>query len=207
MTNNDNAHGTQHIASQNETNPNSREVNLAVMLNNFIENLAVRLPGCQSATPDKSSEEKNTNRQPIAREKQVRPTSELLAQLQHALTMAPSPSTKSLFTQPIPLPAESKMLAQPISNESDKKLISLNVQIERANFFSKCGGGENQENSTTNENGDAPSTYCTFEAIAYPNPSNFRTYKTKTIWKNYEPEWNEQFTVFLTEKYLLNVRK
>lgn len=207
MANNDNAHSTQHVASQNEKSPNNRDVNVAVMLNNFIENLAVHLPGSQSDTSN-SSADRTTNKQPIAREKQIRPTSELLVQLQQALTMAPSPSTNRLFTQPTSLPAQNEIATQPRSNQSDKKFIRMNVRIERANFFSKLASNQNHENSTSNENSYAPSTYCTFEATALLDcPSNYRTYKTKTISKSYDPEWNEPFTVFLAADYLLNVRE
>lgn len=104
---------------QNEPNPplkfprsqlsDDRQANLAAMLSNFIDNLALKLPernaGHESRFPTTSSASATTQTTnnssktdaDTANNKNLRPTSELLDELHKALSIAPSPAQRNNF--------------------------------------------------------------------------------------------------------------
>lgn len=80
--------------------PEERQANLASMLSNFIENLALKLPERNAAIQKSNStvtesdvgeKTENSNLNVASNNKSLRPTSELLDELQRALSIAPAP--------------------------------------------------------------------------------------------------------------------
>lgn len=102
---------------QNEPNPplkssqsqfsDDRQANLAAMLSNFIDNLALKLPernaGHESRLPTTSSATTQTTNNgsktdaDTANHKNLRHTSELLDELHKALSIAPTPAQQNNF--------------------------------------------------------------------------------------------------------------
>lgn len=234
---NEQANSAQSTASTaNGTSENraaeERHNNLKSMFSTFIDNLAAKLPernlpnGSDTTTAAATSDATTqTNTQlndtkaptPTGPGKYMRPTSELLDDLQRALAIAPTTGQANGYglaatpnpDQPAIEPAQqAKPNAMP-----PPKMFHVHIEIENALHLptfpippNKKGArkrNRNVINSTAMEM--EPNTYVTFEAAAENVPRNSTTYITNIIETSCSPRWNKQFEVYLPADYLQNV--
>lgn len=203
------------VPESNATNQANRKAELAMMLHNFIENLAEQLPGISKATSNVGASDASVNQQQSAKENKIRPTTELLEELQRALTVAPPPSARGLFAQR-PLVAENQSPAHPQSKptHSGLKYGHVAVRIDRGRYYPKSltNASENvNSDSATAETEESLSPFCTFKAIPHNSATTrsdpfhvppVKTYSTRPIVQCHVPEWCEQFDVSLADEQL-----
>lgn len=220
---------------ENDQTSNVRQSALSDMLNNFIDNLASRLP---DRVGGQNSNEATTSSYgggslPIRR------TSDLLDTLQRAL-MCPPPAVQSLLQQqsgvqinnteeinsgefqPKSLEHLVSGLAissvQPIE-ESTEPHFQVLIEIENALHISKifirvnkkCGKqrGRCKTQTYRGVHEVEPSTYVTFEANGPPtsivNSPEGPVYTTNVAEKTSSPQWNKRFEVSLPVDLMTNV--
>lgn len=147
----------------------------------------------------------------------MRPTSELLDELQRALAMAPTPAQKNAIPHmtlpnqtPTPIEPEVKkvtMFRVHIEIESALHLPSMAVHVN------KKSGKRNRNaiptakktNSSNTSEIHQPSAYATFEAAASAANANLMVYATQIVESSCSPQWNKQFEVYLPVEFLQNV--
>lgn len=187
----------------------SGQANLTMMLNNFIENLAIRLPERSSTNIISKTCSSNINNG-----KYLRPTSELLEELQSALTVKPSKSTKSFISQ-FPFSSQNQFIEtqSPPETTPKQKLFHITIEIERALYLSLIAIQSSMKTEDINaipSQNDNPSTYCAFEAIPISNndidqTQKFSAFTTNLAENSSSPQWNESFDVFFPDDYLVDV--
>lgn len=229
-----------------------RHNNLKSMFSTFIDNLAAKLPernltslngtttttaaasaaAITTTTSDATTQTPQSNdpsRKPSTNTgsgKYMRPTSELLDDLQRALAIAPSANQKNgygLTSMPksdeISAPVEPARPAMP-----PPKMFNVHIEIENALHLPTFAIPPNKKGAKRHRNvinaaqnksdggGGAsttmemePNTYVTFEAAATNVPANSTTYTTNIIETSCSPRWNKQFEVYLSADYLQNV--
>lgn len=206
---------------------NDRNSNLAAMFSSFIDTLASRLPERnQTVTETTASNDATTqtnhsaNNSPAVNNKNgsgpcMRPTSELLDELQKALAIAPTLAQRSAIPTAMQIP--SLKLDQNVT--LDLKSVSMfrvYIEIESALHLpsivvhvNKKSGKRNRNSIGSGKKGGSteiqPSTYATFEAAASPT-SNLTSYATNIMESSCSPQWNKHFEVFLPVEFLQNVR-
>lgn len=205
---------------------NDRNSNFAAIFSNFIDTLASRLPERNAVasettpTSDATTQTNNSTNNSLAKNnygKYMRPTSELLDELQRALAIAPSPAQKSAIPHMVipdqatrierniqPAPTKATMFRVHIEIESALHLPSLAVHVNK-----KSGKrNRNTINSTKKNSGSSeiqPSAYATFEAAASPT-TTLTSYATNIVENSCSPHWNKHFEVYLPIEFLQNVR-
>lgn len=198
------------------------------MLSNFIDTLAARLPernllATENTIKKDASTQANKNvddnivSDKNASGKYMRPTSELLDELQKALSIAPTPDQRSVIQQAV-LPTNDQ-ITQTVDNKtaSDTKndtMFRVHIEIESALHLPSMSIHANKRSGKRNKNNDSgkmcdtmeiqPSTFATFNAAPSSN-GNIMNYVTNIAENNCSPHWNKQFEVFLPVEYLLNV--
>lgn len=206
---------------QMSSDPNS---NLASIFSNFIDNLASRLPERHTATSDTATTDPQINsicNNSVAvkqNNKHLRPTSELLDELQKALAIAPSPA------QRIAIPHTAIPRSQPTpelsidTNTPKPIMFPIHIEIESALHLPSISIHVNKKSGKRNRNtvnsakktGNSteiqPSTYATFEASASLNATNLMSYTTNIVENSCSPQWNKHFEVYMPVDFLLNVR-
>lgn len=227
-----------------------RHNNLTTMFSTFIDNLAARLPDRNSSNSNstETTATSDATTQTIApisdicktttatSGKYMRPTSELLEDLQRALAIAPTAGQKKGYgLTPITI-SEQKSTTNNETVELSKstavlppKMFRVHIEIENALHLptfaippnkkgakrnrnnlnadqSKCNGKEGIGSGGNTTLEIEPNTYVTFEAAATNVPSNSTTYTTNIIETSCSPRWNKQFEVYLPAEYLQNVR-
>lgn len=191
--------------SNNGSNQVNRKTELAIMLHNFIENLAEQLPGISKASSFIGASDVNVNLQQSSEESKVRPTTELLEELQQALAVPPASLAKNLFSQR-ELAADCQLpeLAQSKATLSRPKYGHVTIRINRGRYYLKLCTTEStiaQTHLNTASTEEVLSTFCTFKAIplhpADRIDSSIKTYSTKPTNQCHAPEWHEQFDVSL----------
>lgn len=225
--------------------------NNLTLFSTFIDNLAARLPdrnlinrssiettptptttATAAATSDASTQtnalinnsDGNKNNTNTGNGKYMRPTSELLDDLQRALAIAPTAGQKKGYGfAPISVADQRSTTAS--TNEPNAmpppKMFRVHFEIENALHLPTFAipphkkGAKRNRNTTNVEqqnrgngsgNGELePNTYITFEASATNEPSKSITYTTNIIEASCSPRWNKQFEVYLPAEYLQNV--
>lgn len=208
---------------------NDRQNNLASMFSSFIDNLASRLPERNLTAPETPTNDAttqtnngNTNNGIMANNntgKYMRPTSELLDELQKALAIAPTPAQKSAIPH-TPLPARDPVASAEPKNDSSSTegtMFRVYLEIESALHLPSVAvhvnkkGGKRNRNATNaakksgSTSDSEPSTYSTFEAAATNVPDNLTAYTTNIVENSCSPQWNKHFEVYLPVEYLQNV--
>lgn len=202
---------------------NDRNSNFAAMFSNFIDTLASRLPDrnaaeTASATNDATTQTHNgANNSPATNSsgKYMRPTSELLDELQKALAVAPTPAQKSAIPT-MTAHEEEKIVEKPQQSiQSQQTMFRIHIEIESAlhlpsmlvNVNKKSGKrNRNSVNSAKNKTIDIqPCSYVTFEASASATQTTLTSYATSIVEHSCSPQWNKHFEVFLPVEFLLNV--
>lgn len=231
--------------------------NLTSMFSTFIDNLAARLPDrnlvnsnstettpsttTATATIDATTQtiaqinNKDANKitTNAGNGKYMRPTSELLDDLQRALAMAPTAGQKNGYAlAPVAVPTEQRSAATSTNEPKPNaipppKMFRVHIEIENALHLPKFAipphkkgakrnrNANNAEQQNKNNGGGGggsstaleiePNTYVTFEASATNVPSNSTTYTTNIIETSCSPRWNKQFEIYLPADYLQNV--
>lgn len=179
------------VLSKTETNVknavpslmSNRHSNLASMFSSFIDNLASKLPDRNVATTETVTNDATTQTNNVsmannnAAGKYMRPTSELLDELQRALSIAPTSAQKNAIPH-VTIPThdhtstvESSTTASVTINKSN--MFRVHIEIESALHLpsiavhvNKKGGKRNRNANAMKKNGTEPSTYATFEAVA-----------------------------------------
>lgn len=210
---------------------NERNSNLVTMFSSFIDNLAARLPerhltSTEIATNDATTQTNNTDPNNIinvnSAGKYMRPTSELLDELQRALSIAPTPdqmnaiSHSAVQTHQV-LKAEPSICSN-LSDNNKPSMFRLHIEIESALHLpsfsiqmNKKSGKRNRNtvNTTKKANSNTisnePNTYATFEAAATNMSAHLSTYITNIFENSCSPQWNKSFEVYLSTDYLRNV--
>lgn len=221
-------------AVQSKTNTNAkstlpslmsdRHSNLASIFSNFIDNLASRLPDRNSTTietptNDATTQTNNSTNNGIlannSNGKYMRPTSELLDELQKALAIAPTPAQKNAI--PHATVKEQITNVESSSNDSSKinsNMFRMHLEIESALHLpsvvvhvNKKSGKRNRNTNTnvTKKNDIEPSTYATFDAAATNVSATLTSYTTNIIENSCSPQWNKHFEVYLPIEFLENV--
>lgn len=208
---------------------NDRNSNLAAMFSSFIDTLAARLPernmNAGETAPLNHSNDATTqtntseNISPALNNQNssgpcMRPTSELLDELQRALVVAPTPIQRNAIP--------TVMQAPPVTIDQnvtlDLKSVSMfrvYIEIESALHLpsivvhvNKKSGKRNRNSIGSGKKGGSteiqPSTYATFEAAASPT-SNLTSYPTNIMESSCSPQWNKHFEVYLPIEFLQNV--
>lgn len=204
-----------------QTNISSeRQANLAAMLSNFIDNLATRLPDrTKPSVPAMNNRNatqtaNTTSNRSNSSGKYLRPTSELLDELQRALAIAPTPAQESIIPRISSVHQQSEE-TKPIEN-TKQPYFNVTIDIESAANLqsiavrSKKKSGKRGKNNVSNSLGSntneiEPSTYVTFEASATSVNATNTVYATNIIENSCNPEWNKHFDVFLPVKLLFDV--
>lgn len=206
-----------------------RHTNLAAMFNNFIDNLASRLPerhlvanetaATNDATTQTQTNSKCNSNSSVAvnqTAKYMRPTSDLLDELQKALAIAPTPAQRisiphAAVPQNQPTPEsnivdvpKSTMFPVHIEIESALHLPSISVHVNKKSG-KRNRNSVNSAKKTVNASEIQPSTYATFEASASAATSNSMSYATNIVENSCGPQWNKHFEVYLPVEFLLNV--
>lgn len=238
---------------------NSAQNNLTSMFSTFIDNLAARLPDRNSidsivteakatattttTTSDATTQTNeliNTNEMSktttattttTANGKYMRPTSELLDDLQRALAINPTAGQKKgLGLAPISTAPEQRSTATSTSEPQQSnamppppppKMFRVHIEIENALHLPTFAvpphkkGGKRNRNANSNGSGCSssgsttleiePNTYVTFEATATNVLSDSTTYTTNIVEASCSPRWNKQFEIYLPAEYLQNV--
>lgn len=224
-------HGQNNIKSNNS---NERQANLTAMLSNFIDNLAMHLPDRTKQLPAQNSATKQLSGRYNKNAAQadtkttgsgtyLRATSELLDELQKALTIAPTLAQESILHGMNPSDqANIEQSSEEQMNDSKiENCFGVTIEVENAANLqpvvmqTKQKSGKRNPNSSSlsqsfgNANTVEPSTYVTFEAhetsLYTKNSSNGTIYSTNVIENNCNPIWDKPFNVFLPVKFLLNV--
>lgn len=194
-------------------------------LNSFIESLATRLPDCNQRSMNQSPSSIPSTVQSKSSGQTIRATSDLLDELQRALTISPSPT--------------STMSAMPFNgiesisySKKATKMPQFNVLIEIENALHlptvpmrvhkkdtrRCLEAHTVDasNTTLRTSGSGssvreiePCTYVTFEAIGPPtsivNSNEGPVYTTNVAENSCNPQWNKRFDVFLPVDLLHDV--
>lgn len=205
---------------------NDRSSNLASMLSNFIDTLAARLPDRNltvTETPTKKDAATQANKNgdnnvvsdKNASGKYMRPTSELLDELQKALSIAPTPAQRNAIQQAVLPPIE--QIAQHVDNKitsepKNQTMFRVHIEIESALHLPSMSIHVNKRSGKRNKNNDSgkmseatePSTFATFSAVPSSNGS-MMSYVTNIVENNCSPQWNKQFEVFLPVEFLHDV--
>lgn len=211
---------------------NERQNNLASMFNSFIDNLASRLPernlpptetSMNDATTQTNSNTSNATSNLKANAcvgKYMRPTSELLDELQRALAIAPTPAQRNAITHnatAISSRTESpKIELQTDTEMENASMFRAHIEIESANHLpsiavhvNKKSGKRNRNPSTAKKSANPselqPSTYATFEAAPSVGSSNTTSYTTNIVENSCSPQWNKHFEIYLPVEYLHDV--
>lgn len=205
---------------------NNRSKELSSMLNNFIENLATRLPDCnrnseRSGTLSQASELSTDAQQrpPGA----IRATSDLLDELQRALTVSPAAFFGANPSRPPAHPATIQSSLHPIREPVKVPHFLVLIEIENALHLSmilvrmnkKRGkrGRDPAPHANAPRGGIVkeiePSTYVTFEAFGPPtsvvNSNEGPVYTTNVADSSCSPQWNKRFEVYLPTDLLFDV--
>lgn len=209
---------------------NDRSSNLASMLSNFIDTLAARLPDrnlsateIATTTNDATTQTtKNVNNsvaidKSAPPEKYMRPTSELLDELQKALSVAPTPAQRSAIPHATAVPTSdqtTKSEQKPTTDAKKETMFRVHFEIERALHLPSISTHVSKKSGKRNKHSDLgrkcdtmeiqPSTYSSFEAAASPADSMMH-YVTNVIENSCSPQWNKQFEIFLPVEFLQNV--
>lgn len=209
---------------------NDRNSNFAAMFSNFIDTLASRLPD-RNATEtapsiDATTQTSNSANYSLTKNgssKFIRPTSELLDELQRALAVVSPPIPKnfvphapiSAAEQPIdeqnlqPEPKKVAMFRVDLEIESALHLPSMAIHVNKKsgkrnrNPINKQNGGSSGSSGGSTE--IQPSAYATFEAAASATQLSLLSYATNIVEHSCSPLWNKHFDVFLPVEFLLNV--
>lgn len=197
---------------------NERRSNLAAMFSSFIDNLASRLPERQmdqstspvNPTNDAEINSKCNNSVAINAKNQqpgkyMRPTSELLDELQRALAIPRNnqPATESKI-EPISAKSTTPMFPVHMEIESALHLPSMSVHVNKKSG-KRNRNSMNAGKKTGNSIEVQPSTYVTFEASASAVASNLTSYSTNIVESSCSPQWNKHFEVYLPADFLQNV--
>lgn len=221
------------VHSKTETNTKNalpsmmsdRHSNLASMFSSFIDNLASKLPDRNLATTETVTNDATTQTNNGAMTntsnttgKYMRPTSELLDELQRALSIAPTSAQKNAFPHvTIPTHDHASTVEPPTMDSvliKKSNTFRVHIEIESALHLpsiavhvSKKGGKRNRNANTnaTKKNGTEPSTYATFEATATNVLDALTSYTTNIVENSCSPQWNKHFEVYLPAECLQNV--
>ncbi|XP_031632072.1 uncharacterized protein LOC116346267 [Contarinia nasturtii] len=208
---------------------NDRSSNFAAMFSNFIDTLASRLPDrnateTASATNDATTQTHNGTNNNIAENstgKYMRPTSELLDELQRALSIAPTPAQMNVIpTMPANEQKTIEQTQQNVQPESKREtMFRIHFEIESAlhlpsiaiNVNKKSGKRNRNSMNSTKKNFTSidiqPCSYVTFEASASATQTTLTSYATGIVEHSCSPQWNKHFEVFLPIDFLLNDEK
>ncbi|XP_055320202.1 C2 domain-containing protein 3 isoform X2 [Sitodiplosis mosellana] len=207
---------------------NDRNSNFAAIFSNFIDTLASRLPernvtASETApTNDATTQTNNSANNSLAKNdsgKYMRPTSELLDELQRALAMAPTPAQKSAI-QHMVMPNQAPQIEQSVPSEPKKAtMFRVHIEIESALHLPSMAVHVNKKSGKRNRNAIntakktsssteiQPSAYATFEAAASAATPNLMAYATNIVENSCSPQWNKQFEVYLPVEFLQNDEK
>ncbi|XP_058460199.1 uncharacterized protein LOC131435922 [Malaya genurostris] len=212
----------------NTSNTGKQQSEVANMLSAFIENLAQRLPisSERSTAPCYDQNFAETKSVPSyhsqANQPQLRQTSDLLENLQRALTQQTSATTAP------DKPADSGPQCFKISDHASRdKLFKVSVEIEQAvnlpkmNVSKKYGKRNKNRNSgtCTTSGGNQrievePSSYVTFEGYnLQPGTANTVkshegiVYTTAVVENSSNPSWHKKLEVFLPVDLMINDEK
>lgn len=202
-------HNSQSILEQ-KLSSSARPNVLGDMLNQFIDNLASRIPDRPTAPPC-----------PVPNAQPVRRTSDLLDTLQRALQAAPPVPAAKFFPDTLVAPIKKNIPIEAPSNFDDHFRVKIEIEnalhigkvrAKTANkAVNKSRGGRNKHR---NSSGGAiaeiePSTYVTFQAkgavdgvLSTPDGP---VYATHLIPNSCSPQWNKVFEVWLPVDLLTNV--
>lgn len=203
---------------------NDRNSNYAAIFSNFIDTLASRLPPERNTignettlTSDATTQTNNNTNNSLSKNgsgKYMRPTSELLDELQKALAVTPTPAQKSAIPHML-MSDQSTKLEQHLQSVPKKEtMFPVHIEIESALHLpsmsvhlNKKSGRRNRNtiNSIKKNSGSAevlPSAYATFEASCSPVSSDLMSYTTNIVEDSCSPQWNKHFEVYLPVEYL-----
>lgn len=201
---------------------NDRQSNLASMFSSFIDNLASRLPernqvATETPTNDATTQTNNSSNDSNMTNnntgKYMRPTSELLDELQKALSIAPTTAQKSAIPHS-PLATRDQASETNDSNSTEGRMFRVHIEIESALHLPSIAVPVNKKSGKRNRNAvkksvnpseNEPSTYATFEAAANNAPGDLTAYTTNIVEYSCSPQWNKHFEVYLPIDYLQNV--
>lgn len=205
---------------------NDRNSNFAAIFSNFIDTLASRLPERNATvnestpTSDATTQTNNSANNSLAKNvpaKYMRPTSELLDELQRALAIAPTPAQKSAIPHMVSPEQESKNEQNEQIDSEKASMFRVHIEIESAlhlpsmlNHVNKKSGKRNRNaiNSAKKNSGTTeiqPNAYATFGAAASATTTNLMAYATNIVESSCSPQWNKHFEVYLPVEFLLNV--
>lgn len=180
--------------------------NLATMFGNFIETLAAKLPERNANTQSILSQSNSSFPAPG---KCMRPTSELLDELQRALAVTPTSTQKNAIPHTITQSRNQQ-------TEFEQKFYRVHIEIESALHLPSIAAvfvnkkkTKRQRNSIDsgrkrNPNDIQPNTYATFEAFGQPTDMS-TSYATNIVENSCDPQWNKHFEVYLPIEFLHNV--
>lgn len=210
------------------TQPSSSQFS---MLSSFIETLAQRMPGSNMPNLTNLTENRNDSNP------QLRSTSDLLSNLQQALTQHPAVVTKSTQSDPstfLPIETPIQTSIQTNSqetqinsasvytkslNNNDDSMFKVLIEIEAAlhlpkvlisKKFNKRNKIKNNSKNTVNEY--EPSAYVTFESTDSSSPVLVKSHEgmvnsTDVVENSCNPVWNKKFEVLLSVDLMLNPEK
>lgn len=206
--------------SQPQSQPQSQLQTLNTPVDTFSESLTTQQ---QKSAPNHTP---NLNQMPkLNSGTQIRATSDLLDELQRALTVAPPILHGTPFHR---MPTKTEQIQSSLNQMKESiKIPQFHVLIEIENALhlstilirvnKKCGkrGRDPATQSTGlpqrggNVNEIEPSTYVTFEAFGPPtsvvNSSEGPVYTTNVADSSCSPQWNKRFEVYLPIDLLLDV--
>lgn len=208
--------------SESQSSDGSFQSERMLRFSSFLDKLAQSLPAKNSSTtsqldsPNCKSTENQRNNGP-SQSRQIRSTSDLLDQLQHALSVPP-PSKKA------DVPNCTHPNSEAESSNSDHlqntRCFYAEVKIENAKnlppvVLTRSTSGSEQNSKLTQGQQDCmrneinPSTYVTFKAII-PSTGNIEccenfTYATNVVENSRSPQWNKNFQVYLPAELLNDV--
>lgn len=209
---------------------NDRNSNFAAIFSNFIDTLASRLPERNVAanetapTNDATTQTNNNSDNSLAKNdhsgKYMRPTSELLDELQRALRITPTPAQRNAIPH-MALPNKTPtQIEQNIQPEAKKvTMFRVHIEIESALHLPSMAVHVNKKSGKRNRNAiptakktssssseiHQPNAYATFEAAASAATANLMVYATQIVENSCSPQWNKQFEVYLPVEFLQNV--
>lgn len=203
---------------------NDRNSNFAAIFSNFIDTLASRLPDrnvTASETTPTSDATTQTNNS-FAKNgagKYMRPTSELLDELQKALAIAPTSDQRNSIPHMTMPPQTPTTIEQNVQTDAmNATMFRIHIEIESALHLPSMAVHVNKKSGKRNRNtinpakkncGSTeilPSAYVTFEAAATPSTSNLMSYATNIVENSCSPQWNKHFEVYLPVEFLQNVK-
>lgn len=212
------------LTNVSPTQPSSSQFS---MLSSFIETLAQRMPGSHMPSLTSPTENKNESNP------QLRSTSDLLNNLQQALTQLPAVVSKSTQSDtstflPIQTPIQtnsqetqtnSMVYTKPLNNNDEDSKFKVLIEIEAAlhlpkvlisKKFNKRNKIKNNTKNTVSEY--EPSAYVTFESTDSSSPVLVKSHEgmvnsTDVVESSCNPVWNKKFEVLLSVDLMLNPEK